>query len=517
MSIDRVTGSALAALVVAAAVAGCGGSKSQTTSKMLTNTTPAALASVSGGTITIGRSSDISSLDPQELNIGEDYQTQEALYGSLVRPSVDGKSIEGDLASSWTFEEPTLTYTFKLRPHLRFSNGSPITPADIAYSIERVAKGMEYAPMFAAISSITSPVENEIKVKLSRYSNLVLPALSFGFVVPKNLDGQKPTTFFKNPVTSGEFALASWEPNVQMVLKPNPYYSGSGHVSPSEIVFRIFPDETARLNALQAGNIQFDEYVSDEQAPALPGDELLQSSPRADLVELVTNNGSAPFNTKSNREAAALAIDRPLLLKTIWNGAGVPAQGLLPPGLQDSHGTPTGGEAWEYNPSMARALLHGTHPTVILLASYERGVDSRLVDVLQRQLEQAGFHVTVDVRDFASAVTQLLSSKFSLFLTPDDAFLPTVGEPMTTYVTVGAATAHWNAPAAIGYLQKFSLAKTLAQRREEGVQFERWAHSEWLINPLGNPYIYLGVSKQLQGLVVQPFGTYRMGTLQLQK
>jgi ABC-type transport system substrate-binding protein len=249
----------------------------------------------------------------------------------------------------------------------------------------------------------------------------------------------------------------------------------------------------------------------------VPTDELLQGNPRSNLVEAVTNNGRAPFNNKINREAAALAIDRPLLLKTIWNGSGVPALGLLPAGLPDSHGTPVGSEAWQYDPSEARALLHGAHPTVDLLTSYERGVDGRLVDVLQQELEDVGFRVTVEVRDFASAASELLSGKFSLFLTPDDGFLPTVGEPMTTYVTVGAEVEHWNARAGIAYLQRFALARTLAQRREQGVQFERWAHSEWLINPLGNPYIYMGVSTNLRGLIMQPFGTYRMGTLQLHR
>lgn len=511
MQIRRLLGLGLVAL--AAVVGGCGGSSG--TGKIAVNATAPASAAPSRPSLAIARSSDITSLNPQELNVGEDYETQEALYAGLVRASASGKTIEGDLASSWSFDEPTLTYTFKLRDGLEFSNGTPITAADIVYSIEYAAKGEEYEPLFSAIKSVTAPAPSEIKIKLSRYSDLVLPGLAFAFVLPRNLDGEKPVDFFKDPVSSGEYSLISWSPNNQMVLAANPHYWDRQVVLTKQITFQIIPDENARLNALQAGNVQLDEYVPDEQVAALSADQLVLSNPRSSLILLETNNGRPPFNRASDREAVALAIDRPLILKTIWGGAGVPSQGLLPPDLEDSHPTPSGSEVWAYDPSKATAILAGAHPSVTLLASYERGIDSRLVDVLQQELEQVGFHVTVDVRDFASAVTQLLSGDFSLFLSPQDAFLPTVGEPMTTYLTLGAPSAHWDTKVLAGYLNRFSLAKTLAGRRQAGVEFERGMHSEWVVSPVGNPGVYLGVDKDLRGLLVQPFGTYRLGSLQI--
>ena len=503
----------LGLVALTAVVGGCGGSSG--TGKIAVNATASASAAPSRPSLAIARSSDITSLNPQELNIGEDYETQEALYAGLVRVSANGKKIEGDLASSWSLDEPTLTYTFKLRDGLEFSNGTPITAVDIVYSIEYAAKGEEYQPLFSAIKSVTAPAPNEIKIKLSRYSNLVLPGLAFAFVLPRNLDREKPVDFFKDPVSSGEYSLISWSPNNQMVLAANSHYWDRQAVLTKQVTFQIIPDENARLNALQAGNVQLDEYVPDEQVAALSADQLVLSNPRSSLILLETNNGRPPFNRASDREAVALAIDRPLILKTIWGGAGVPSQGLLPPDLEDSHPTPSGSEVWAYDPSKAKAILAGAHPSVTLLASYERGIDSRLVDVLQQELEQVGFHVTVDVRDFASAVTQLLSGDFSLFLSPQDAFLPTVGEPMTTYLTLGAPSAHWNAKVLAGYLNRFSLAKTLAGQRQAGVEFERGMHSEWVVSPVGNPGVYLGVDKDLRGLLVQPFGTYRLGSLQV--
>jgi ABC-type transport system substrate-binding protein len=514
MKLRIMLGSGLVALT--ALLSGCGGSSSTGTGSVALNATPASVA-LSHSPVTIARSSDITSLNPQELNISEDYETQQALYAGLVRVSANGKKIESDLASSWSFDQRTLTYTFKLRPGLEFSNGTPITSADIIYSIEYAAKGAEYAPLFGAIRSVTAPGPNEIEIKLSRYSNLVLPGLAFAFVLPLNLDGEKPVDFFKDPVSSGEFQLSSWDPGNQMVLKPNPYYWDHQAVDPASITFRIIPDENARLNALLAGDVNLNEYVPDEQVPALANDELLESKPRSTLVMLVTNNGRAPFNSQVNRQAAALAIDRPLILETIWDSDGAPMQGLIPPGLPESHSTPIGPEAWEYDPAKARALLAGTHPSVDLLASYERGIDSSLVDVLQRELQEAGFQVHAQVLDFASAVPHLLSGEFSMFLTPQSSFLPTAGEVMTAYATLVAPFAHWNAAQAEGFVTRFGGARSLEGRKQAAVAFERWNHAGFVANPIGNPYVFFGIDKHLRGLQITPFGTYRLGTLQLEK
>ena len=110
--------------------------------------------------------------------------------------------------------------------------------------------------MFAAISSVHSSAPDEVQIKLERYSNLVLPGLSFAFVLPRNLNGEKPVDFFRDPVTSGEFSVASWDPNNEMILKRNPYYWNVANVYPRRITFRILVDENARLDALLAGDAQ---------------------------------------------------------------------------------------------------------------------------------------------------------------------------------------------------------------------------------------------------------------------
>jgi peptide/nickel transport system substrate-binding protein len=514
MKLRRLLGPGLLALT--ALVGGCGGSSSKSTASVALNATPPALARAPRtGVITLARSSDSVSLDPQALTIGEDYTTQSALYASLVRSSAQGKTTEGDLASSWTFDQKTLTYTFELREGLKFSNGTPITTADIVYSIKRAAKGEVYAPMFAAISSVAAPSAHQIAIKLSRYSSLVLPILSYAFVVPRSLERHTPTSFFKHPVSSGAFVLSSWQPGNKMVLKRNPYYWDTERPHANEIVFQIIPEENARLDALQAGDVQLDEYVPDEELPALRSGQLVKNDPRASLLLLATNNAHAPFTNPIDREAVGFAINRPLLLKTVWGGAGVETSGFIPPGLPESHGVLSESEGWHYDPAKAKALLHGTNPAITLLTSYERGIDSTLVDVIQQELEQAGFHVTVEVRDYGTAVTQVLAGDFSIFLTPQTAYLPTAGEPLTTYDTLYTPAAHWDVKAVDGYLAEFSKASTIQQRKLAALAFERWAHANWIAIPIGNPDVFFGVSKQLRGLQVMPFGTYRLEDLQL--
>jgi len=515
----QMGGTVTAILLSGVLVAGCGGSKSSSgkASVAVNATAPSTATEARTAVINVARSSDATSLNPQELNIGEDYTTQEAIYAGLVRPSADGKTIEGDLASSWTYDESSLTYTFKLRPGLKFSDGTPIGTADVIYSIEQAKKGAEYAPMFAAVEKISAPSSSEIEIKLSKYSNLVLPALSFALVVPNDLRGKKPLAFYKNPVTSGEYSLVSWEPGTKMVLERNPNYWDVSHVLNDRIVFQVITEENARLNALQAGNAQLDEYVPDEQVPALSSDQLVENGPRSAAVLISTNNGRPPFTNIADREAASLAINRELILKTIWKGAGVPNQGLIPRGLPQSHATPTGQETWEYDPTKAKALLHGTHPSITLLTSYERGIDSSLVDAVQQELTAVDFHVTPEVKDFATLANQVFAGKFTILLTPEAAYLPTAGEAITTYATLFAQFAHWDVKTAEKYLAQFAEAKTLQQQKAVVLAFERWAHVNYFASPIGSPSIYFGVSPKLRGLRVTPFGTYRLGALQLAK
>ena len=76
------------------------------------------------------------------------------------------------------------------------------------------------------------------------------------------------------------------------------------------------------------GTPRLDEYVPDEEVQAAAPDQLVESKPRSTLLVFLTNNTRAPFTSAADREAAALAINRELILKTIWNGDGLTNQGL---------------------------------------------------------------------------------------------------------------------------------------------------------------------------------------------
>jgi hypothetical protein len=80
-----------------------------------------------------------------------------------------------------------------------------------------------------------------------------------------------------------------------------------------------------------------------------------------------------------------------------------------------------------------------------------------------------------------------------------------------------APFAHWNAKQAEGFVTQFGQARSLQARRQAAVAFERWNHAGSIANPIGNPYVFFGIGKGLRGLQVTPFGTYRLGTLQLEK
>jgi peptide/nickel transport system substrate-binding protein len=499
------------AVLACAGLAACGSS---------TNSAGGGGAPQRGGIVSIARPSEVDSVDPGLLTTDEDYNTDEALYDALLRPTADGQSLAPGLASSYDFDKKSLTYTFHLRPKLSFSTGAPLTSKDMKFSILYAEKGSTYGALLSAVKSVSAPDPNTVVVKLSHYDNLFLPGLAFAFALPDNFEGKSKSAFFKRPTSSGPFKIRAWSPGRQLTLVKSGAFWDAANTYPDGLNIRIITDATARINAIKTNQAQLNEYVPTSQAAQLQPDQLVGVDPSARNVMLATNNAKAPFDKVAVREAASLAIDRPLLLKTVWGGHGAPVQGIIPPGVPNSQSHTSGATTWEYNPAKARELLAraGTpHPSFTLLVAYEAGIDATLTSALQSELQSVGFHVSVHVTDFATAVNQSLAGEFQVFLVPNASYLPTAGEAMTFYASTFATIGRWNVKEAETYVARFRTASTDSARDAAVTAFESWNKRLVNIIPVGEPELFVAKSASLTGLKMSPFYTYRSEPLALSK
>jgi peptide/nickel transport system substrate-binding protein len=489
-------------LLCAAIVAGCGTDKGASSGSAKRSTSD---------TVIIGRASEVTSLDPQRITTGQDLITQSALFDALVKPSADYQGIQRRLATAIKTDKAGRTYTFTIPSGLKFSDGSPLTSADVRFSIKWAQKGSLYGAMLSSISSVSARDPQTVVVKLSQPDSMMLPGLSHAFVVPKDFGGQKATKFFEKPVSSGPFQLESWDPGQQMRLVRNDNFREPARLH--AVVYRVISDSNARINAFQAGEIQIDEYVPEEQVDQLDKSGLVEVNPSSRLILMVTNNAKPPFDDAKVREAASLALDRKALLESVWRSHGEPVRGLLPPGVANAVGV-TGGEAtWGHDAARAKQLLaSSSHPgaSFTLVTSYDRGVNSTLAEAMQSQLGEAGFKVKLEVVDFATLIDRLLGKQFTAGMLTNGAYLPTSGEGLVTYAGLYPPVAGWNAKEAAKFVTDFRNAADTQQRDAVATQFEDWIHQGYLAIPVGAPFVYLARDPSVKGLDVTPAATYAL-------
>jgi peptide/nickel transport system substrate-binding protein len=326
---------ACAALAVLTVMLGCSAPSPAAPPAASSGTSAAAApgAPVAGGTVVMGIPNDASILNPDLTTGSPDGWIACLMYEGLVNVKLDG-SAEPLLAKSWDVSADGLTYTFHLVT-TQWTDGQPFTSADVKYTFTEV--GPKYSSSFAssaaAISSIDTPDDHTVVIHLSHPYGPFLVTLRCGGggILPAHLfqgtDVAKNAGSLTAPVGTGPFKLTEWVPGDHFTMSKNTAYWNPGRPYLDKLVFRIMPNASSRILALQAGEIQYLAYDG-----IAPNDyETVRSNPQLYLHEelfpppddiMFFNVKNSPTSDVVVRKALAMATDREYLLKTIWLGLG---------------------------------------------------------------------------------------------------------------------------------------------------------------------------------------------------
>ena len=198
-------------------------------------------------------SSTADTVDPAKQSLSTDYVRCNMFYNTLT--ALDGNlAPQPELAESITSDRATV-WTIKLRKGVTFHDGKALTPADVVYSLQRhndPKVGSIAKPLAAQMTEIKASGPDEVTITLSA-PNADFPVVlgTFHFHIIK--DG---TTEFVKPIGTGPFICKEFTPGVRTIGVRNPNYWKPGKPYLDEIEFFGIPDETARVNALLAGDIQ---------------------------------------------------------------------------------------------------------------------------------------------------------------------------------------------------------------------------------------------------------------------
>lgn len=274
------------------------------------------------------------SLDPIATSDNGSIWTQLLIYDTLIRPDRAGTGLEPGLAESWTVSDDGLTLRFRLRD-AKFSDGTPVTTADVQYSIERAAsEASGWGRFFRPITGFEIIDDREIVMTLAEpftpaFNNLALFAAA---ILPKARLEAEGEAFFDNPVGSGPFVLSAWDRGSKVVLAPNPHYWQPGKPAVDGAELAVVTEPSARVVRLEAGeaDVILDPPLNQlAELAQTPGIEVGETQPyRADFV--LFNTTRTPFDDQRVRQALNYAIDKQALIDGVLYGAGEVAASAMP-------------------------------------------------------------------------------------------------------------------------------------------------------------------------------------------
>ena len=146
---------------------------------------------------------------------------------------------------------------------MKFSNGKPMTSADVKFSIAQTQKASQgWGYLDAAIKDIKTPDPETVVIdtKYPWAPFLADIALFANGIVPNNYGGETAKEFYSHPVGTGPFMWGHWTHGVEIVLKRNPHYWQKGKPYLDQVTWRTVTDTNTRELQLEGGQAQIDEF-----------------------------------------------------------------------------------------------------------------------------------------------------------------------------------------------------------------------------------------------------------------
>jgi len=311
------------------------------------------------------RSADSSTLDPGEIEWGEDAKISQNIFETLVTFKPDSVDLEGRLATKWTLSDDGKTLSFDLRDGVTFHDGTTFDAGDVVFTFERLIdskhpnkpKQVPYASNFSEIESVKAEGERKVVFTLKHPSAVILWSLSLfgaGIVSPEAVKkhGDKWST---NPVGTGPYKLERWERDVKIVLQRHAGYWGAKPAIERVIVVPVQSPQTA-IQKLKQGEVHVVDHPTLADIKPLQADAAtkVDFETSMNVCYIGFNMKKHPYSDRNFRQAVSLALDRKSLNNLAYYDLAEPSSNIVPPAIwRDAAPSP----AYEYGIEKAKDLL----------------------------------------------------------------------------------------------------------------------------------------------------------------
>jgi peptide/nickel transport system substrate-binding protein len=380
---------------------------------------------VRGGTLTVDEVSEPTTVDPL-TNVWNTGFVGAQLFNSLLTFDNNLK-LQPSLATSYSVDPQSGTYTFQLRRGVVWSDGQPFTAGDVKFSYEQIISkfGVFGANYFG--NTTVSVSGDSVVIKPGRFLpgvQLNLFASADCSIYPMHvLQGQdflKSTFRTTNPVGTGPFTLKTWVKGSYIELDRNDKYFNAPKPYLDKIIIRFVSDSAAVIAGLQRGELQyifrgvpFEAYNTLKQTSSLR----VVPNNRPPYVGAIWINVKAPYLSDVNvRHAIAYAINRTDIIAKATQGLAKPGQYMIDPALVTPSPTLT---VYNYDPAKANAILDqagykkgadGTRFSLELMTRTGEPDEQLIAQLMKDWLAVIGIDLSIKTVDFATYLS--LQTKF---------------------------------------------------------------------------------------------------------
>jgi peptide/nickel transport system substrate-binding protein len=395
-----------------------------------------------GGTVVRAMTSEPGQIDPQAAPSSGLSLVMPYIFDTLVVRDVDN-SVHPLLAESWTVSDDGKEITFTLKEGLTFHDGTPVNAEAVRYTFERFKEKGMASPIYGGIMQIAGVEavdENTVRFTFEEpaanfWSTISMPYA--GIISPESAKTVDETGE-GDLVGSGPFKVDSWTAGQKIVLARNPDYDWGPPIVENRgapyldaLVYKVIPDATTQVAALQAGEVNVVFVNQPSHLAQLEKDASieLEDALMSDLIYLGFNSQKPPFDEVLVRQALSHAVNKQEIVDVALGGLGEVAYSPLPPQLP---GFDPSLKEYElgYDPDKAQQLLvdagfqqqddgtweRGGEQLKGLLVTSTRAPNKEVATLLQSQMKAIGVPVEIQQLDSKAVMQATGEGQFDLLL-----------------------------------------------------------------------------------------------------
>jgi len=409
-------------------------------------------------TLIFGSSGDAVRLDPADVTDGESIQRMDNIFEGLVEYKEGSTEIQPCLATSWETSADGKEITFSLRKGVKFHDGTDFNADAVIFSLARqydqnhpynqYGEWVYWGYMFGDVEKVVKIDDYKVKLVLSNTNASIMTSLAMftvNIVSPTNAEKYKEDAF-KNPSGTGPFKLVEWVKDDHITLAANENYWRE-RPKLDKLIFKVIPDASARLMALEVGEVHGIEYPNPADFDRIKANKDLKlfTEPGMNVGYMAINSGYGymddnkngkrdaneslvktpgylePLTKKKVRKAINHAIDKQSIVDNLYMGTASVAKNGMPPfmlGYNDDI------VDYSYDPEKAKGLLaEAGYPDGFEVTLYVMPVSRpymfdppKIGEAIQSYLAAVGINVKIYQVDWGTYLQETESGKHNMCL-----------------------------------------------------------------------------------------------------